>query len=554
MSNDALALIKQYADQQATGNLVLKKFNGEYEDVAYVYLNQGRIYSTLINQEFPPIGARIFSSGLVEPHDFSRAMEEAGGDANDPLVYTTLLREDLFPERTLHSYIKDEFLGAMRVILSWTDVEQEWRAGDSTKAFVVAPITLRAAYEKVNENLDKIAGMMEEIYIMTGEDLDNEELEPEIDAENVVPYPINEPEEGEVSSEESSFFKKIDGKNKIGAICENFGYVTLPALRNAYSLWRKGYVGLHLYGNTAEAYDAEIIAAYDGNQEQAVDSEENTDYHEETVEEETDIPENVEEAPVAFADPVDEESVFIDEEDDNFDQEPTHHAVSFADSDEDDESFTEEESSDTEESVDEEDEEKETPVEEDFSTEEDTPTDDELSVEEETDVEEEATDETSDTSDDELSIEEETDAEEEEADETSDMSEYVNQIMGETSAEETTEEDLEEETAPEPAPLKEKPALDGNDFLASSLNKIEEDLAHINNRLESIGDEKESIVQEVESNETEIESLRSKLAELETLKLTLDERSEAIVQNEQKLLHSRDALTRAYNALVETVS
>lgn len=556
MSNDALALIKQYADQKSTGNLVLKKFNGEYEDIAYVYLNKGRIYSTLINQEFPPIGARIFSSGLVDPHDFSRIMESAGGDANDPSVYTALLKEDLFPERVLHNYIKDEFLSAMRVILSWTDVEYEWRTGDASQAFIVAPISLRAVFEKVNDNLDKIAGMMEEIYIMTGENPNDEDLEHEVDAENVVPYPLEEPSEEDISSEEYSFFKKIDGRNKISTICENFGYVTLPALRNTYSLWRKGYVGLNLYGNSSDTYDPEIIEAYD-HKDDSTDNEledevfngaeeyeeANTEVHlpEEDPQEEDSLEEGGESIEK-------DEIFFIDEEDaQSFDHAPLSSNSDFAEEEEEEGSHKDE-----------------------------SPSDDEFSFEDSESYEEEnAEDDEANEENLEEALEDSLDAHEEDSSDVDeetvnndDMSEYVNQIMGSSDEEHIvdsdTTEDNEEDEVKEDAPTaisldaqdeqSDDEEHDGDDYLMKSLRGMEKDLHQITERIESLKEEEEIVLDEIKYNENEIISLQEKIKDLEEEITPLKNHTQDISNNVKKLTRSKDTLTKAYNAIVESVS
>lgn len=283
MSNaTALDIIKGHSSKEFTGCLILRRMNDDEGTFATLYLSEGRIYSALINNEYPPIGVRIFSSGRVSPEDFREALEAANGNANDPDFYNSLIEDELISERTLHSYIKDEFLATMRSVLSWDDVDYEWRVGEVTQAFVVAPIPLKALFTKVKDNLATISGIMEEVRLLTHDDTDPEDIEDEVDVENLVPYQIEAPNQDELSPDHFSFFQKLNGKTKLGDLCNEYGYVITPALRTVYILWVKGHVGLYLYGNEADAYNKEAI-------ERAKDAlsyseeEDDVEYEEQTV-------------------------------------------------------------------------------------------------------------------------------------------------------------------------------------------------------------------------------------------------------------------------------
>lgn len=518
MSNDALDVIKEYADKESTGNLVIKRDTEDSDDFAYIYLNNGKIYSALINNEYPPVGARIFSSGTVSPEDFSRVMSEANGDANDPLVYATLLQEELFPERTLHNYIKDEFLSAMRAILSWTDVTHEWRIGETTRAFAVAPISLKSAFDRVRDNLSTVAGIMDEIYILGGEDPESEDLESEIDADNLVPYPISEPNKDEVSTEQFSFYTKLDGKSKLREICDDFGYVITPALRNVYVLWVKGHIGINLYGNRVDPYDKETIQRYQATPESTEDLDETEEPHEDKLDEtsvegepELDIPEDesteTQAIDIVFdtvenpTDELDDNEVFIDDEDETFDQEPTHAP------------------------------------------------DEEISTLVEEAIEEEQSDETEEESPE----EELPENSEPEVDPELQFDEpEVVDTLDETESTDTLIE-VEENPGIEPEVESFDDDDDDEDYIQESLRAMTERISLIDNRIEHAHNQAEDATNAQKDNRVAIEELENRIAELKSHQENLESQAESAAQAVTKLTSKKAGLVRAYEAVLKSL-
>ena len=257
-SASAIDIISEYTNSSSsTGNLVLKASHNDEIYVADIYILKGKIYSCSIDKNDPPIGMRLYSSGLIPQEEFSGILQSSGEDQNSPQFFQALLSNNVINEKVLNSYVRDEFLSAMRIILTWTDIEDyEWRALEQTIAFRVPPLTLEQVYEKVASNYDILGGIMETIYAHAPGlvEEDDEEIDPETDAENLVPSQAIEPDKDDLSVERYNLWKKINGGQTLAHLIENYGQVLTPLLKTVYVLWEKGYINLHIYGVPVEPY------------------------------------------------------------------------------------------------------------------------------------------------------------------------------------------------------------------------------------------------------------------------------------------------------------
>lgn len=260
-SASAVDIISEYtSDDSSTGNLVLKTSYDDDVYVADVYILKGKIYSCTIDKTEPPIGMRLYTSGLIPQEEFSDILKSSGHDQNSPAFFQELLDHNVVSEKIINSYIRDEFLAAMRIILTWTHIEDfEWRSLEQTNAFRVPPLSLEQVYEKVSSNYEAIGGIMDTIYAHAEgvlDDDDEEEADAELDAENLVPIQLSEPEEGDLSVERYNIWKKITGKQTLSQIMSNYGQVITPLLKSIYVLWEKGYISLRLYGIEVDSYSS----------------------------------------------------------------------------------------------------------------------------------------------------------------------------------------------------------------------------------------------------------------------------------------------------------
>lgn len=257
-SASAVDIISEYTNSdESTGNLVLKASYDNEVYVADIYILKGRIYSCSIDKTEPPIGMRLYSSGLIPQDEFSQILRESDEDQNSTHFFQALLAQNAVSDKVINSYIRDEFLASMRIILTWTNIEDyEWKSLEQTMALKVPPLTLEQVYDKVSSNYDALGGIMETIYAHSPGLVndDDDEIDPETDAENLVPSQANTPDEGDLSVERYNLWKKITGKQNLSQIIENYGQVLTPLLKSVYVLWERGYVSLHLYGVDVETY------------------------------------------------------------------------------------------------------------------------------------------------------------------------------------------------------------------------------------------------------------------------------------------------------------
>lgn len=257
-SASAVDIISEYThSEESTGNLVLKASYDNEIYVADIYILKGRIYSCSIDKTEPPIGMRLYSSGLIPQDEFSQILRESDEDQNSTQFFQALLAQNAVSEKVINSYIRDEFLASMRIILTWTNIEDyEWRSLEQTMALKVPPLSLEQVYDKVASNYDALGGIMETIYDHSPGLVDDEddEIDPETDAENLVPSQATTPDEEDLSVERYNLWKKITGKQNLSQIIENYGQVLTPLLKSIYVLWERGYISLHLYGVDVDTY------------------------------------------------------------------------------------------------------------------------------------------------------------------------------------------------------------------------------------------------------------------------------------------------------------
>lgn len=125
---DALPRIIQDQAKNSIGSI--KFTRKDKKTIGKVYLRAGAIYAIETNNYSPNIVSRIVTNEFISESNRDQIIAKFAKDLTNTAVVDFALKYQLFPEKPLTTYIKDYFFDAFDELVSWTEVNAEWRSNE----------------------------------------------------------------------------------------------------------------------------------------------------------------------------------------------------------------------------------------------------------------------------------------------------------------------------------------------------------------------------------------------------------------------------------------
>lgn len=132
---DALPRIIQDQAKNSIGSI--KFTRKDKKTIGKVYLRAGAIYAVELNNYSPNIVSRIVTNEFISESNRNQIIAKFSNDLTNTGVVDFVLKYQLFPEKPLTTYIKDYFFDALDELVSWTEVNAEWRSNEEPPANVL---------------------------------------------------------------------------------------------------------------------------------------------------------------------------------------------------------------------------------------------------------------------------------------------------------------------------------------------------------------------------------------------------------------------------------
>ena len=132
---DALPRIIQDQAKNSIGSI--KFTRKDKKTIGKVYLRAGAIYAVELNNYSPNIVSRIVTNEFISESNRNQIIAKFSNDLTNTGVVDFALKYQLFPEKPLTTYIKDYFFDALDELVSWTEVNAEWRSNEEPPANVL---------------------------------------------------------------------------------------------------------------------------------------------------------------------------------------------------------------------------------------------------------------------------------------------------------------------------------------------------------------------------------------------------------------------------------
>ena len=219
---------------QDTGLLTLRNHRSQGGQLAFFYFREGKIYAIQVDGYEFSLAKRLLSTGHVSSKvDMDNAIAAAGSAQSLSLPYV-LAQRQLTSFEDLKSLIKDDFLAAAQVALSWENVKPSW----SSRVSIEYPLP-SISIDKLTEVLEKRQEKLAEV---------SNELNTTADELLTLTAQAKSEESRGTPEEEVILRLSQSGYPSLEDLAEHAGLTTFGIIRHSYELWDKGLLDLYNKG------------------------------------------------------------------------------------------------------------------------------------------------------------------------------------------------------------------------------------------------------------------------------------------------------------------
>lgn len=236
---DAVAVISNLNPPRREGALYLQNEDGTRS--GKFYFRDGYIYAAKVDGYEFPLAFRAAHSGLIDEDEQRSALASAGGDPSNPLLVSLYLQRHLLDQKTVESYLKENFLAVSGVLLSLNPVRAEWRDNETTEDFVVRYIDAPTLVSLCN----KRANMLETAAERMGTTVDALFASPIKMLREVDETKDN------LSVEAIWLLHKADGETQLDDAAAELGLTRLALAKLVYKMWNTGLIEVVATGTTS---------------------------------------------------------------------------------------------------------------------------------------------------------------------------------------------------------------------------------------------------------------------------------------------------------------
>ncbi len=201
--------------------------------VGYVYLRNGRVYAAHINTYVPNIMTRLVQAGYLDQNAVNTVSRKFGDNLSDPNISDFILDNHLVPEKIMDSISQDFFLEIFQYLISWDNVNADWRDKETTDYLKIDNFELNKIITIVDARQEFIKGVAEQF----GVDLINLGVitfktkgAPVLDDETPMMF--------------HQIYSIANGEWDIQSAANNFGLTHFRVVQAIYELWKADYLAL----------------------------------------------------------------------------------------------------------------------------------------------------------------------------------------------------------------------------------------------------------------------------------------------------------------------
>ena len=211
--------------------------------IGYVYLRNGLVYAASINTYVPNLMTRLVQAGYLDQNGVKTVERKFGDNLTHPDIAEYILDHHLVPEKTMDSISQDFFLEIFQYLISWENVNADWRDKETTDYLKIDNFELNKIINIVDARQDFIKGVAEQF----GVDLINlgvitfkTKTTPDFDDETPMMF--------------HQIVSIANGEWNIQSAADNFGLTHFRVVQAIYELWKADYLELSYETYPINAY------------------------------------------------------------------------------------------------------------------------------------------------------------------------------------------------------------------------------------------------------------------------------------------------------------
>lgn len=109
--------------------------------VGFIYFQEGQIYAASMSNYFPNFLTRIVQSGYIDAKQLEKITRYFGDEnLNDPKIPDFVADNFMMETSVINNIKQDFFLEIFETIMTWENVNAEWRANESTNLYKISPV------------------------------------------------------------------------------------------------------------------------------------------------------------------------------------------------------------------------------------------------------------------------------------------------------------------------------------------------------------------------------------------------------------------------------